>query len=236
MNYIEHICEPEKLLLCWQSPSDGARYVIAELYRSADNKYAFKYLKNSDDFKSAQKLGFTMYPAFHSNQEVHNSGILEAFVGRIPPRSRNDFKEYLQNFRINESAKISDFALLGYSGAKLPSDGFSIINPFENTCIPSEFLIELAGTRHMKGTNLKIVQAGDLVDLIEEPDNQYDKQAIYAMSKGQKLGYISRWQTRAFHNWMNDKSISLSAVVERLNGAEGHPAVYVFFRLLAKKI
>lgn len=234
MNFIEHICEPEKLLLCWQAPSDGTRYVVVELYRSSANEYIFKYLKNTNDFKDAQKLGFTMHPAFHNNQDIHNSGVLEAFTGRIPPRSRNDFKEYLQNFRISNNVSISDFALLGYTGAKLPSDGFSIINPFENTSIPSEFLIELAGTRHMKGLDLKTVQIGDPVEFIEEPNNQYDKEAIFVVSKGQKLGYISRWQTQAFHKWIRDRGISLLANVERINGTNERPVIYVFLRLLAK--
>ncbi|MCK9615327.1 MAG: hypothetical protein M0R48_07485, partial [Candidatus Omnitrophica bacterium] len=157
MNYIKHICEPEKLLLCWQAPNDGSRYVVAELYRSPEGKYALKYLKDTADFKEAQKLGFTMYPAFRDREALHDSGVLESFIGRIPPRSRNDFKEYLQNFRIHESVatSVSDFALLGYTGAKLPSDGFSIINPLENFCIPGEFLIELVGTRYIEDFDLK---------------------------------------------------------------------------------
>ena len=235
MNYIEHICEPEKLLLCWQAPSEvgSARYAIAELCRTGD-KYTFKYLMNTKDFEEAKKIGFSMYPAFRADEVVHNFGVLEAFTGRIPPRSRNDFKEYLQNFRLHENVSISDFALLGYSGAKLPSDGFSIINPFEDTCIPSEFLIEIVGSRHMKGLDLKTVRNEDSVEFIEEPNNQYDKQAVFVMSKGQKLGYISRWQTQAFHKWMRDSGVSLSANVERLNGTKERPVIYVFLRLSEK--
>lgn len=234
MDYIQYICEPEKLLLCWQAPNDGARYVVAEIYRNLDNKYTFKYMKDTEDFKEAQKLGFTMHPAFNSNKEIHNSGILEAFVGRLPPRSRTDFKDYLRNFKISESASISDFALLGYTGAKLPSDGFSIINPFENTCVPSEYLIEIVGTRHMKDIDLKAVQIGDLVEFIKEPNNPYDKQAIYVISKGQKLGYISRWQTQAFHKWLKDDNISILSTIGRLNGTIKHPVVYIILRISKK--
>jgi len=235
MNYIKNICEPEKLLLCWQAPNEVgcARHVIAELCR-VGAKYTFRYLINTKDFDEAKTLGFTMYPAFRDREVLHDSGVLEAFIGRIPPRTRNDFKEYLQNFRIHENVSISDFALLGYSGAKLPSDGFSIINPLTNFCIPSEFLIELVGTRHMTGIDLKAVQIGDIVELIGEPDNQYDKQAIFAISKGQKLGYISRWQTNAFHGWLKDDNIQLSANIERINGTKERPSIYIFLQLLPK--
>ena len=87
----------------------------------------------------------------------------------------------------------------------------------------------------MKGIDLKAVQVGNPVEFIKEPDNEYDKQAIYVVSKGQKLGYVSRKQTKAFHDWMDDKSISFSATVERFNGTGDRPIIYVFLRLLSKK-
>lgn len=233
MNYIEHIREPKKLLLCWQAPekSDRRKHIIAELCRK-ENSYIFRYLKGTEDFERAEKLGFKMYPAFKADRQEHTSGVLEAFVGRIPPRSRKDFNEYLQSFRIPENTHISYFALLGYSGAKLPSDGFSIIDPFEGVNTPNEFLIELAGTRYMKELRLSDIHPDDLVELVKEPDNKYDPQAIFVTSKGRKLGYINRGQTQAFHRWMASDNIRLLANVERKNGNEERPIVYIFVRLL----
>ena len=92
MNYIEHIREPKKLLLCWQAPSgpDRRRHIIAELYHLND-KYFFRYLKDTEDFKRAKNLGCAMYPSFKADKQEYTDGVLEAFIGRIPPRSRNDF-------------------------------------------------------------------------------------------------------------------------------------------------
>jgi len=144
MRIIEHIYEPERLFLCWQAPIERkrARYVIAEL-RKTEKGYSFRYLNDTVDFGKARKLGFTIYPAFRDVNKEYTVGVIEAFSRRIPPRSRNDFEEYLKNFRLPANVQMSDFALLGYSGAKLPSDGFSIVNSLEDACVPSEFLIEL---------------------------------------------------------------------------------------------
>ena len=235
MNFIEHICEPRKLILCWQNPGEKqrTRFAIAELLRNGD-KYSFKYLKDTEDFERAEQLGFTMYPAFRTQQELYTSGVFEAFTRRIPPRNRNDFTEYLQNFRIQEDAKISNFALLGYTGAKLPSDGFSIVDSFENICVPCEFLIELVGTRYITNFDLSVFKVGDFIELIKEPNNQYDPNAIFAMSKGQKIGYINRVQVNAFQNWLACDKLYLSLNIERINGNEERPVIYAFLRLAKK--
>ena len=61
-----------------------------------------------------------------------------------PPRSRGDFGRFLGALRIKADAEISDFALLGYSGAKLPDDDFTVIHPFENASVPFEFMVVLS--------------------------------------------------------------------------------------------
>lgn len=146
-HFIEHIIEPNVLLLTWQTPHehDHHRYVVAELHRF-DNNANLKYLTETDDFRAAQNLGFEFYPAFRDIDKIHEN-VLDAFMRRVPPRNRSDFEHYLKNFRIKPDAKFSNFALLGYSGAKLPTDGFSIIHPFTNVTSAFEALVEIAGFR-----------------------------------------------------------------------------------------
>lgn len=65
MNFIEHIIEPKKLLLAWQSPNENCRtrYIVAELNRVQD-EISLTYLADTEDFRKAQKKGFESYPAF----------------------------------------------------------------------------------------------------------------------------------------------------------------------------
>ena len=60
MHFIEHIIEPQKLLLAWQSSDEQhrTRYIVAELFRTPENKIDLIYLKNSQDFHKAKKKGF----------------------------------------------------------------------------------------------------------------------------------------------------------------------------------
>ncbi|KKL67077.1 hypothetical protein LCGC14_2138590 [marine sediment metagenome] len=58
MRYIEHIVEPDRLLLSWQAKSERLRMFVAELIRSGDDA-DLVYLKESEDFSKAQSLGST---------------------------------------------------------------------------------------------------------------------------------------------------------------------------------
>lgn len=44
--------------------------------------------------------------------------------------------------------QLRDFALLGYSGAKLPNDGFELVHPFGDPPHAFEVLVEVVNFRH----------------------------------------------------------------------------------------
>jgi hypothetical protein len=96
----------------------------------------------------AQKNGFEPYPTFPDIELVYDN-VIDAFMRRLPPRKRGDFTKYLEGLRLLPNASLRDFTLLGYSGAKPPSDGFSIIHPFNNIDSCCELLLKVAGFRHI---------------------------------------------------------------------------------------
>lgn len=234
MNTIEHIYEPKQLLVCWQPPegSSRTRYVIGELTKTADN-VVFRYKFNSKDMTTAKGHGFVGYPTFKQLDKEYIEGVMETFVRRIPPKSRGDFKKYLEMYRLPIDRDISDFSLLGYTGAKLPTDGFSIINPFYNQTEVCEFLIEVAGFRYSKEFDVDDLDVGDQVSIKAEDDNQFDKRAIRIDYKGKKLGYINRVMVETFHRWIDTKS-KINLIIERVNGHPVRPLVYLFVRVRPK--
>jgi len=229
MRYIEHIVEPEKLLLSWQTsqPSKGrGRMFVAELIRNEDDA-DLVYLLDSDEFRKAQSLGFKEYTGFSANQQIHEK-VLFAFMKRLPPRSRGDFGKYLDSLRIQKDVTISDFALLGYSGAKLPDDDFAVIHTFENAVPPFEFLLHVQGYRYyaeqLPLANIKLEQEAAFQ---AEPENKIDPKAVKIIVRGTHVGYVCRGLTESFHKWFA-ASYKVSANVERMNGAGEHPEIYLY--------
>lgn len=231
MRYIEHIVEPCRLLLSWQSSNpdhDRLRMLVAELIRNGDDA-DLVYLKESADYSRAQSLGFDKYPGFDIEKDVHKT-VLTSFMKRLPPRNRGDYSRFLDALRIKPEAKaeISDFALLGYSRAKLPDDDFTVIHSFENASTPFEFMLPVQGYQHYTDelpftALLTDMQAGFEV----EPDNPRDPEAIKVIIDGVMAGYVCRGLTGSFHKWMQS-GLTVSAYVERINGTEQVPKIYLY--------
>lgn len=244
MRLLKNIIEPKRLLIAWQKPDGastslsnenlsqeyrpkGKRYIVGELVCKNNREFTLHYFLNTEDFKEAMNQGFQGYPAFDISLEYHRN-VFDIFARRIPPRSRSDFDEYLKFYRISPGVEISDFALLGYSGAKLLSDGFSLIHPFENVVLPCELTIEVAGFRYGQGMD-KINQEGFLgheVTIKEEPENEFDQEAIGIFYDDIRIGYINRGQKNTFHNWLQHNTVK--AVIERINGSKLRPNVLLY--------
>lgn len=217
--------------MTWQSSDKQyrTRYVIAELNRIGE-KITLKYLSGSDDFNKALERGFDSYPAFRNVDEVHESGVLDALMRRLPPKTRADYAQYLEGFRIRPGTELSNFALLGYTGAKLPSDGFAIINPFSNVDAPFEFLLEAAGYRYMQ--NVK-VDSGDRTTFKSEFDSTLQEDVIKIFVGSQHIGYVTRALIPSFRDWMNSGRI-IDSWIEKKNGNPEQPIVYLYMQISSK--
>lgn len=239
MRFIEHIIEPTKLLLAWQSLDENhrIRYIVAELNQNGDT-IDLTYLTQTKDFQEAQNKGFEGYPAFQDFNKTH-SNVLDAFMRRLPPRTRGDFSQYLEVLRIKPDAQLSEFALLGYAGAKLPSDSFSVIHPFDNVEGLCELLLEAAGFRHIQkgGSAVKIdeLEIGDSASFAAEINNVTQEPAARIMVGARHIGYVNKGLIPAFREWIDTGRI-VGAWVERKNGSPGKPTIYLYVKIAPKKI
>ncbi len=228
-HFIEHIIEPTKLLMTWQDNQERTRYVVAELNR-VDDKIKLQYLVDSNDFLKARSCGFEYYPAFQNINETYESGVLDSLMRRLPPKSRADYAQYLEGFRIQPNTNLSDFALLGYTGARLPSDGFAIVNPFYEINTSFEFLLEAAGYRYI--SNLKI-DYDDRVSFRKEFDNNRNEEVIKIFVGDQHIGYVTRALIPYMKAWIVSGRI-VDAWVEKKNGNPEQPVVYIYVEISAK--
>lgn len=237
-NWIERVVEPRRLFLAWQAAderNDRHRWAVGIL-EPAGEDCTLRYFYAGTEFERRNPrrtfdqllgLGYQGYPAFPLRREMHVGGVLSAFMRRLPPRTRSDFDEYKHQFRLASDLSLSDFALLGKTEAKLPSDGFSVVDPLDGAVDRCELMLEVVGHRYY-AANVQLA-VGDLLTIQPEPGNKVDPTAIALLAKNQTIGYINRLQTSAFHRWLAERDVS--AVVERLNGRPERPRAFAFIRV-----
>lgn len=241
VNLIEHVVEPQRLFLLWQPrrpSSDGMRRIVGELWRRGDDA-DLVYLVDSAEYAQAMELGFDGdYPGFPVSRSTAHERVLGAFMLRLPPRSRRDFPDFLASLRLPADCVrpdvMSDFALLGYFGAKLPGDDFTVIHPFDDAVPPFEIMLLVAGYRyHMDTLPWVTLQLGMEVAFVAEPSNPLDPWAIQALVPVLSdcvVGHVPRGLLPSFHRWLA-AGLSVTATIERLNGTAENPLVYLFVRV-----
>jgi hypothetical protein len=202
---------------------------VAELRRRGDDA-DLVYLRDSDDYKAAKAKGFPGdYRGFPADK--NHTNVLAAFMRRLPPRRRTDFGQFLDAIRIPSNVEISDFALLGYAGARLPGDDFSIIHPFNDARPPFEFLLLVAGYRYyQENVPRDPLKPGMAARFEFEPDNPNDPDAVRivipAVSEG-TAGYVCRGLLPQFRQWMLS-GMGVEGTFDRLNGTADRPLAYLF--------
>jgi hypothetical protein len=237
---IRKIAEPARLILAWQAPDqfgpeNRTRWAVGLVERQGVD-VSFRYL-GPDEFltlnqgRSISQLtgfGYRGYPAFRpwEGGAVFRSGVLAAFLRRLPPRSRPDFQSYLRSFRVASTDGLSDFALLGVTEAKLPSDGFSLVDPLDPELVQCDLMLEVAGYRYYAPKLRRPLSLGDEVQILEDPDKTYEPHAVAAYAGGEKIGNINRLQAPTFISWLGRRKIW--STIERLNGTIESPKVHLY--------
>lgn len=229
MSLITHVFEPSRLFLIWQAPLSDAdavrsRRIVGELVRSGSD-ITFRYLPGTEDYHAAVAEGFREFTALPSRSIEHRSGVMESFLRRLPPRKREDFPDYLRQHKLSPDFAGSDFALLGYTGARLPSDSFEICPDLSSAIAPIDFVLEVAGFRHHAMSLYSELREDDEVEFEREASNSYDPNAVIIKHKSRKIGYVSKGLSSVVSRWMEEGRVF--GKIARLNGKPDRPLVYI---------
>jgi hypothetical protein len=91
----------------------------------------------------------------------------------------------------------------------------------------------LAGFRYAEAAAVwPELRLGDPLELIREPENPYDRNAVRVDWRGRKLGYVPRAENEALA-WAMDRGERLSARISRLR-AHPNPRLRIEFEVLAE--
>lgn len=238
MNMLTHLVEPSRLLLLWQAVDRaknkprGDRFVVGEVRDDAGNFY-LHYYDNDDTRRAADEYGFQGMTAFpYAPEKVYNGTVKEALSKRVASPERPDYQDYLRSYRLPTDRSLSLMQMLAYTGGVLAGDGFSFSYTFDKATPPFDFSFEIAGFRHNEGMAIQPILSliGRAVTLEEEPENEYDSNAVRVMLDGAKLGFVPRGMADAVKAAILNR-YSVSASVLRVNGTKDAPAVHVMVQV-----
>lgn len=240
-NWIRNIPEPRCLLLAWQAPDqlgNRSRWAVGKITPLENDVLKLHYFQlgaefskynGGRDYSEIQALGYQGYLTFDVKKPDHTAGVAAALNRRLPPSTRSDFSDYMRQFRLKPAKELTLFAILGRTEAKLPSDGFSVVDPLNPDDLNCDLMLEVAGFRYAMRENAIELEIGQPLELRLEPDNQRDPNAVMICAAGSKIGYINRLQAPTFKSWMKNRRTDIS--LERLNGSQENPRAFVFVKV-----
>lgn len=231
---------PSKLILAWEAPKtsvDRTRWAIGELNATPSGAEFHYYLgvefseKNCGrEYQKLLDAGYVGFPSFYpaDKPQVFSVDVITAFRRRLPPEKRSDFQQYLMHYGLDVAAEVDDMTLLGVTGARLPSDGFELVDPLTARLEQFEVAVQIAGYRHYLD-NARDLKEGAKVLLNFDSENQYDPCAIAFTFDGKVIGHVNRLQVEGLRWLMDERSIE--AYVQRFNGTSSYPRAYVYLKV-----
>jgi len=239
---IKHLGQPRRLILEWEPPieaSDRKRWSIGEVIGDGVPS-SFRYFtgiefENNNDGRTidaARQAGYWGFPAFGPHKDdlakPIETGVAETLARRLAARSRSDFNDYLKHHLLQPSEMLTDMALLGATGARLPGDGFAVTDPLDNITSARDMVIELVGFRHYLDKSLALPR-GAVLQLQPEPNSEHDPDAIKVIYGTETVGYINRLQAKGLGRLIQTHDVS--AYVHRFNGTPTRPRAYAFVQV-----
>ncbi len=202
------------IYVVWQDPRERDNYVIGTLTRNGH--YEFVY---GVEVEKARQHGFTPLVSFPDFKATYQSDeVFPAFACRLPDPRRRGIEDILKKYGLIE---YDEFEFLKKSGARLPTDTLSFIDPILDSEEEIERIFYVAGTRYYMGctgkdcTQAKKIEPGAELNLVPEPDNQHDKYAIAIYTQdGTKVGFLPRYYSESVSERLQEGRICNCHVLE----------------------
>lgn len=214
-----------KAVVTWKNPISRSRFRIGELIFHS-GMYYFEYDKN---INIAIKHGFDHLGEFDSlDKKYESEELFMTFLTRLPNKKRKDFKKFLLENEIDENS--NDLEILFATRGFLATDTIEVFKDIDFN--QNNIFLFLVGTKYYINNNLELNKGAELF-LVKEPDNKFDKFAVYAKDKNDiKLGYIPNIFSESMVKWISDNKVH--AVINKVLKLDNNNRVEIELKITKK--
>ncbi len=202
------------IFLAWRKGAGSRRILVGTIKRSSTAGVKFEY--SQEGVVEAKKDGFVPYPDFPDTTKVYAENVLEIFGQRLNKSEREDIQKYYSYWEVDSALKNDKFYLLAHTQGLLPTDNFEFLADYNPTAGLS-FITELCSLTKLQLSS-DVLQEGDQLSWIREPNNSYDNKAVKVYKGNVFVGYIKKVHSRVFYKKNAD---GLRITVKSLN-KNGH--------------
>jgi len=186
------------LFVAWQDQRTNKYFPVGRLLRFANGdapRYEFCYLR---DAEKARQSGFTPFPAFPRFDEVyHSNDLFPLFENRLMPRSRPDFKTFIERLGLDPD-KVDDFEILARSGGRRSTDSIELYplpDVDRDGCYVTYFLVH--GIQYLPANSIERIlrlENDERLRLQWDMDNEADPLALSLRTEDRiVVGYLPRY-------------------------------------------
>ncbi len=221
-----------RLYAAWRNPDGLIRPVGVLSLRESDEqqRYHFVYLKAAEDFE-----GFDGLPGLRDLHRAYESEqLFPVFRNRLMPRRRPDYADFVQRLKLD--VETDPFEVLIRSEGKKATDRVEVFAHPERTPDGElTTLFFLRGVRHLSGALASVgeVQAGDVLELEDDPANAVNAQAILISTRtGRRIGWVPDCLVATLHE-LRELDATLEVTAEHVNPESAPNHMRVLCRLRA---
>lgn len=181
------------LFVAWHTSKTQAEWGPVGRLSFANGIYQFCYTHGA-----ASLQGFVPFDGMSDLEEIYESETLfPLFENRLLPKSRSEFRSYLEWSGFNPDDPPEPLLLLGRTEGRKQTDAVELFPqpiPDSHGCYVNFFFVH--GVRYHlpnAGPVLEALMPGDRLELRRQPQNPGDSNAVAIFSKGTPLGYVPRY-------------------------------------------
>ena len=205
----------------WQDQTTRSLVHVGWLLYTGD-EFTFSYV---DEAKSHER--FQPFPAFPRLDETYKSSeLFPYFALRLTSAADPQYDAVLDALGLTRD-DATPVELLALSPSESPHDTIQVVP--EPTEMPDRTLVReflVSGTRHVNeqdpstvGRLIESLPEGAPLELVPEPDNQHNAEALLLSADGMRVGWVPDYLLSEIHRYI-DSNRTPSITVVRANGPD----------------